>query len=342
MPFMEEDADREVYGPCQRAFLQSLLSRQSITYEEAKSIIAAIQTAATPERETLENDVTQEDFETYIQAVGDAISPFDFEIRSSIHQKTRERTYALVNTTSDALTQIATTHTPDEIAFVKRVLDVMFDENNTPRAEIMAVKSNRALKCHKPPRESTSNSQQPQSANSGLTMTQAERLLQSLVAEGWFEFNDETSYYSLSQRALMELRTWLVDAYNEPEEDENEDDEPAHQKIKFCAACKDIVTVGQRCPNLGCNARLHDHCMRNYFRAQNNREQCAVCQTAWVDAPYVGEKAAAARDGGGGRRGGNAGRTSAGASRRSESAAPVVNGHEVESEEGDDGEEMYE
>ncbi|EME76841.1 uncharacterized protein MYCFIDRAFT_205528 [Pseudocercospora fijiensis CIRAD86] len=339
---MEGDADRVVYGSCQRAFLQSLLSRQALTYEEAKPIIAAIQTAATPERETLENDVTQEDFETYIQAVGDAISPFDFEIRSSIHQTTRERTYALVNTTSDALTQIATTHTPDEIAFVKRVLDVMFDENNTPRAEIMAVKSNRALKCHKPPRESSD----AQPTNSGLTMSQAERLLQSLVAEGWFEFNDETSYYSLSQRALMELRTWLVDAYNEPEEDEpeNEDeDNSPHPKIKFCAACKDIVTVGQRCPNLPCNARLHDHCMRNYFRAQNGREQCAVCHTAWVDAPHVGEKAAG--DAGGGRRRGGttAGRaTSAGASRRSGSTAPVVNGHEVESEEGDEGEELYE
>jgi hypothetical protein len=45
-----------------------------------------------------------------------AISPFDLEIRSTYHQVSRTRTYALVNTTSDPITQLATTHSPDALA----------------------------------------------------------------------------------------------------------------------------------------------------------------------------------------------------------------------------------
>lgn len=354
MPFLmdaDEGANASIYGHKHRAFLQALLSRQVITYEQAKPIIAAIQTAATPERPSLENDVTHEDFETYLQAIGDAISPFDFEIRSSIHQVTKERVHALVNTTSDALTQIATVHSADEIAFVKRVLDHMFgDEMNNERKEIMAVKRNEACRLHKPPRDreaerrdSEAQTQNQAPKDAGITYSHAERLLDSLVNEGWLEFNDTTQYYSLSPRSLMELRTWLVDAYNlspeEQAEEDDDDEDPPHQKIKFCAACQDIVTVGQRCSNLPCNTRLHDHCMRNYFRArQGGRSECAVCKTAWgEDGPFVGERAAVGQQqqrGGGRRRGGAAAAAAvASSSRRRNSAAPATNGHRVDSEE---------
>jgi non-structural maintenance of chromosomes element 1 len=40
---------------------------------------------------------------------------------------------------------------------------------------------------------------------------------------------------------LMELRGWLVESYNDQEE-ERDDGETAN-KIKFCQACKEIVTV---------------------------------------------------------------------------------------------------
>ena len=151
---MSDDEEPVGYGNTHRAFLQALLSRQVITYQEAKPILAAIENAAKPNAaQTMPEDISQEDFQNYIHALNDQISPFDFEIRSTRHQTTREEVYALVNVTSDALTQLATIHTADEIAFVKRVLDKMFDRNNTQRAEIMAVTSIQALKCAKPSNE---------------------------------------------------------------------------------------------------------------------------------------------------------------------------------------------
>lgn len=201
--------------------------------------------------------------------------------------------YALVNTTSDPITQIATVHSPDEIAFVKRVLDAIFETNNTQRAEILAITSMQALKLSKP--EGASNRResgtQAQAGQGGLTMGQAEKMLASLVAEGWFQLSPK-GFYSLTPRALMELRGWLTDTYNNPPTDEEDEEEEVVDRIKSCQACKDNVTVGQRCPDLECLARLHNHCTRNMFRAQGGAERCPLCKTAWKDAPPVGEKAA--------------------------------------------------
>ena len=350
---MSDDGDDGAsYGNTHRAFLQALLARQTITFEEAKPLISSIRTAAAAQssgRAHLPGDVTQDEFEDYIQRVGDALTSFDFEIRSSYHQVTRERIYALVNTTSDALTQMATIHSPDDIAYVKRVIDGMFDTNNTPRQEIMAIQAYQARKLAKAPgdvdrRDSGQNGDtQTQSKNASLTQSQAEKVLESMEQEGWFEKTVITSrserdvhWYSLTQRALMELQHWLVDAYNEPPE-EGDEEEP-HQKIKFCKACAQIVTIGQRCPNMPCNVRLHNDCVGKMFRAQRDSETCPTCKTEWHDAPAVGIKAASAKEaarGGGGRRSTNGAVTNG----RRSSAAQATNGHDEEEEEEEEEEE---
>ena len=148
-----------------------------------------------------------------------------------------ERVYALVNTTSDPLMQLATTYSADEIGFVKRLLDAMFDTNNTRRQEAMAVSDTQAIQLSRAEgggrRESQAQTQEGSSGSAqSLTMTQAEIVLRRLVEEGWLEISRK-GYYSLTPRALMELRAWLVTMYNEDNE----------KKIKFCAACKDIITV---------------------------------------------------------------------------------------------------
>ena len=288
---MSQEGQVDTYDNTHRAFLQALLSRQTITLEQAKPLLAAIQTADTPDRPTLEGDISQADFDNYISTLNFSISRFDFEIRSTLHQTTKQRIYALVNTTSDALTQMATVHSADEIAFVKRVLDAMFDTYNTQRAEVIAVTSMQALKLAKDPNRRETGSTQAQQ-NAGLTMSQAEEMLASMTDEGWFELSTR-GFYSLTPRALMELRGWLMDTYNDQAaEGDEEDEEEPHEKIKFCQACKEIVTTGQRCPNLACQARLHSYCVSGMFRAQGGNEQCPMCKTAWSEAPPVGERAA--------------------------------------------------
>lgn len=246
-------------------------------------------------RETLPEDVTEEDFKSYIDAASDVLSPFDFEIRNAEHQVSKERIYAIVNSTSDPLTQLATTRGPDEIAYIKRLLDAMFETYNTPRQEIMGVTAMEALKLAKPGgrnRQSVNGSRLEddddeisQVVDKGLKPSEAESLLASLVAEGWLE-RSKAGWYTLSARALMELKNWLIAAYDEGEAEAGGDE---WQRIKLCQACKNIITIGQRCSNLDCNVRLHDTCQAAFWVSQREKK-CPKCKNDWDGRRWVGEK----------------------------------------------------
>ena len=205
-------------------------------------------------REILAEDVTEADFTSYVRAANHAISNLDLEIRSALHQTSRQRVYALVNTTSDPATQLATTFTPDELGFVKRVLDSMFESNNSRRHEVMAVPTLYALKLHNKTAGGRRVSAQGAAAANGdgeatqgggaqpITIMQAEKVLQGLLDQGWLE-KSRKGFVSLSPRALMELRGWLIETYNEPDDSDEEGARTRPQRIKFCYACKEIVTV---------------------------------------------------------------------------------------------------
>ncbi|KAI4108449.1 MAG: hypothetical protein L6R37_001053 [Teloschistes peruensis] len=234
--------DDEQWNDCNRAFLQAFMARSTLTLEEAKPLLAAIQIAY-ERKETLVEDIIEADLNSHIAAANTRISPFDLEIRSTFHQTTRKRVYALVNSTSDPIIQLATVHTADEISFLKRVLDAMFETYNTSRHEIMAITSMQAVRLAKPSdndRRETQDGAQG-GAGQGLKMFEAEKMLKTLVDEGWFE-KSKRGYYSLSPRALIELRGWLIETYNDVDEDDEDDDERM-PRIKQCAACKEIVTM---------------------------------------------------------------------------------------------------
>ena len=198
------------------------------------------------QKETLAEDVTEADFNSYIAAANSRISPFDLEIRSTLHQTSRQRIYALINSTSDPIMQLATVHTADEISFLKRLLDAMFETFNTTRQEVVAITSMQAMKLAKAPnedrREPQNGSTTQGSSGQGLTLLQAEKMLKALLDGGWFE-KSRKGFYSLSPRALMELRGWLLETYNHAEsEDEDGDVGERINRVKVCVACKEIMT----------------------------------------------------------------------------------------------------
>jgi len=188
----------------------------------------------------------------------------------------------------------------------------MFETHNTPRAEVMALTSMQAVRLHKAAPGSRASgvgvtgggedgggeATQGATAGGSLTMAQAEKLVGSLVEEGWLE-KSRGGYFGLSARGLMELRGWLVETYNEPappageEEEEDEEDEAevaVRTRIKMCHACREIVTVGQRCSRRECLARLHDACVQSLLRGQRER-RCPVCRAEWTGRDFVGERA---------------------------------------------------
>ncbi|GAP82749.1 putative DNA repair protein [Rosellinia necatrix] len=293
---MDDEQDDLVgqYNDGNRAFLQAFLARGSMTLRQSQPVLAAIFTAQ--EGEAVEPDqITQEDFESYVSAASAAVSPFDLEIRSTMHQSRKERVYAIVNTTSDPLTQLATLHSADEIAFVKRVIDAMFEKYNTPRMEALCLDEMQANKLRAPPRpeegdeemesgEARQQQQQQAQAPRGLKSSEVETVMHSMVDEGWFE-RSRDGFYCLSARALLELRSWLLESYNDPDAEEDE-----WQRVKICEACKDVITIGQRCAERDCLVRLHDNCAEAFFRTRR-QTACPKCGKEWTGRHFVGERA---------------------------------------------------
>lgn len=291
------------YDDTNRAFLQAFMARGAITFVEGRTILAGIMTAAVGAEEPIDPlSITMEDFTQHIKVAREAVEGLDYDIRVARHEVHGERMWVFINAHSDPSTQLATTRSAEELAYIKRLLDAIFAEHNTPRLEVMAIDEAQALKVSRPqrPRESGANSQAngegSAAADRGLKHSEVLSLLSSLVEEGWLE-KSRNGFYSLSPRSLVELWQWLVQTYNEPEDD--------WQNIKFCEACKEIITYGQRCPERDCNARLHDICEEGYWRTRREKK-CPKCSRPWDRSHFVGERAVTTRPGfqnGRGRRG---------------------------------------
>ncbi len=286
-----EIAGETQYGNTNRAFLQAMLGRSSMTFRESRSVIAAILNAENDGDQVRPEQVTEEMFDKLMGTAREAASLFDYEIRRTQHQVTKERVYAFVNTASDSQTQLATTFTHDELAFVKRALEAMFDKYNTPRMEVIALTDMQAVKLARPNRrESAVNRSEDEPTQSqttvdrGLKHSEVETVLENLVGGGWFEKSRE-GFYSLTPRALLELRPWLLGTFNYPDAEEGE-----WQRIKFCEACKDIVTVGVRCAEPDCIVRVHDICEEAFWRTRRDKK-CPRCSREWAGKLYVGERA---------------------------------------------------
>jgi hypothetical protein len=275
------------YKAGNQAFLQALMARGSLTYDEARPILAAIWNADAGSQEHGEEEITEEVFDNYINIARQAVSLFDYDIRRATHQKTKQNSYALINTTSDPQTQLATTFTAEELAFIKRLLVAIFESHNSPRMEVMAITQMQAIKLARPrSRPSQVNEGEGTQApvDRGLKHSEVEDVLASMVAGGWLE-KSRDGFYSLSPRALLELRPWLIEEFNSPDAEPNE-----WQPIKTCAACKEIITYGLRCAEPTCNLRLHDICEDAFWRSRGNKN-CPKCAREWTGKNYVGERA---------------------------------------------------
>ncbi|KAH6634515.1 Nse1 non-SMC component of SMC5-6 complex-domain-containing protein [Chaetomium sp. MPI-SDFR-AT-0129] len=308
------------YNDANRAFIQAFMARGTLTFPEAQKVLAGIKTALEnrdPNDPVSPDTITMTDFENFIRSARDAIEPLDYDIRNMRDQTDRrgERIWAFINAHSDPATQLGTTRTPEEVAYIKRLLDAMFEEYNTPRMEVMAVDEGQALRVSRPTGRRQSNingdeaAENSGSENGAPTSTAASRglkhsevlsLLSSLVAEGWLN-KSEAGFYRLTERALIELWSWLMATYNDNETEADNGDGPEWQCIKFCEACKEIVTDGQRCDEPDCLVRLHDFCEDAFWRMQGSRadgeRKCPKCGTGWTGNHFVGERAVTSRVG---------------------------------------------
>ncbi|KAJ3027486.1 UNVERIFIED_CONTAM: Non-structural maintenance of chromosomes element 1 [Siphonaria sp. JEL0065] len=183
----------------------------------------------------------------FLATTNELLSHLDLNIASQAHPTTGKLYYAIVNTNPDDLSQLATTLNPNEIAFFKRLIYLIMTADD----DVFCISTTDALR---------------ESKVAKLKVTDTEALLDSFVEGGWLELSN--GWLSLSLRALMELKTYLREEFED--------------HVQYCSACKDLVTTYyERCSVGTCPGRLHKFCAGKYFGV--NARVCPHdgCGSAW-------------------------------------------------------------
>ena len=344
------------YDDSNRAFLQALMAHGALTFQQAQQVLANILTVKTAaEPAVAAEDVTYDVLRQYINQAKAALAPLDFDIRSATNERSMgsggsgsrssndHRVWVFVSTDNDPKAHLAVLFTPRKLAFLHRLLDALFDTFNTPRLEALCITENQALKLSRPPRtqssarpslggadgggggggggeSSASQAAAAASRDKGLKHSVVLSLLASLVRQGWLSRSAQ-GFYALTTRALLELEPFLVERYNEPEP---AGAAPTWQRIKYCAACRELITSGLRCATPTCTLRVHDHCEEVFWRTQRGRNhrgggggggggsdterhRCPKCDAPWGKAEdangevegklhFIGERAITSTD----------------------------------------------
>lgn len=220
---------------------------------------------------------------SYIRTCSSALEPFDLSIRETYIYPSAPsppvKHYVLTNTAEDGYIQLATLHSPEEIGFFRRLLDDLFVRKNDKsriNGEVLCINSVDAVNLRRPREEEEGTS------DKGLTLAEAESALEAFVQEGWLA-KTPGGRFTMGVRGLVELNDMLQDAYNAPDED---DEEP--MRVKFCKGCQKVLMSGVRCPNVRCSCRMHEYCAEKVL---GRERKCPVCKKEWDGEAWVGEKA---------------------------------------------------
>lgn len=81
------------------------------------------------------SQITNEKLAEVVSAVNVKIRPFNMMIRSSVCEVTREAYYSLISTIDNAVTRMATFHTPKEYEYFRLLLKQMVEEGKLPYSE---------------------------------------------------------------------------------------------------------------------------------------------------------------------------------------------------------------
>ncbi len=311
------------YNDGNRAFLQALMAHGALTFRHAQHVVAAVQNVergADNASLLAPEDITENDVRRYVSRAKAALAPLDFDVRTAVDERHGERDHknnrpeqlwVLTSTDPDPRAHLAVLFAPRKLAFVHRLLVALFDTLNTPRMEALCVTEQQALRLSRPPREAREDglagaAGAAGAADKGLKHSVVLALLASLVRQDWLARSTSDTlfggtgsaggFYSLTTRALLELEPFLVATFNDPDAPPSTGAN-AWQRIKYCSACRELVTKGLRCGTPTCMLRLHDRCEEPFWRTQvaarrrnrrgrddaggDTRPTCPHCHEPW-------------------------------------------------------------
>ncbi|CEG63021.1 hypothetical protein RMATCC62417_00235 [Rhizopus microsporus] len=183
---MSDLRNTQEYNDSHRLFVQAMLSRRSLSEEEAENIYMKICSVT-------ERDST--DFAIFVAQINKLLEELDYSLRRSRNERTGDNYISLVNVKQDKMTEIASNYTPAELNYCKELFDAIVnaDNENFAISSMNAIRLGQRLK---------------------LTQKETQDVLERLVQDGWIA-EEEKGIYFFDTRGLAELQGYLRDQYGD-------------------------------------------------------------------------------------------------------------------------------
>lgn len=220
---------------------QSFLNRAYLTLSEGLEIVENVNEAL-----KVNLPSTVETFEREILNINRQILELmDMQIVRVMDQ---EATYVLINDVSDEHAKLGSVFTASEILFVKALVDEFFENSKTHYATASPENANKRL-----------------DLQDRLTASQALAAVDTLLQEGWLNYDPATKQYQPSVRLTTELEMYLRQKFG-PD---------GTNSLANCSGCDKIIVSGISCPSQQCGLIYHKGCFDRI-----NPSQCPKCSTS--------------------------------------------------------------
>ncbi|KXJ21232.1 non-structural maintenance of chromosomes element 1 homolog [Exaiptasia diaphana] len=210
-----------------RLFLRTLMTRPFLPEREVKRVYQQC-------CEAFDEDYSSDQFQPFLAKVNKIIQPLFLEVKAGVSENEGIKYYALINTTEDEHSKMATDYTPNDIAFFKKAIDLIInsDDGSVSSMDLMNVASDLEKK---------------------MLCTYAEKLLKRLVDDKWL--TESSGIYYLGGRAMIDIDQYLKREYKDD--------------LSNCMMCDLSAIQSQMCQH--CQEKLHKHCAAKYFNGRAQR-----------------------------------------------------------------------
>jgi len=177
----------------------------------------------------------------FILPVQHALRPFDLNLVRRKFAGSDEHVWGVVNLNGDAIAQLATSYTADDVHCYKRILRALSEEPRHQKYQMdLALLIQRGGGEHQ--------GSQP-AAPSKYTASKAEALLNSFVQDNWLHRLEINGKIMLGPKAILELKTFLLE----------------ERLFSLCTFCKEFIILGHTFSCSGnvegkCQTVLHEQC----------------------------------------------------------------------------------
>ena len=242
------------YGNQHRLFLQQLISRRLVSDNDLQKLYQkcceAYAVAAPVDGLT-----------DFVYSVNKALEPLFMEIRRGQSEEDGDIYYALVNCTEDEQSKLATEYNPQEVEYIKKILEsiIISDEGCVSSIDLINLASDLTKR---------------------MTAQAAETIMNQLLSQHWL--TESHGQHSLGPRALIELGQYIKKNFKDA--------------VSECIMCQDMVIRGDVC--LHCGVKIHRYCASNYYKDTiAGDRKCPSCKEEWTnDVMIPGRKQSGARN----------------------------------------------